>query len=55
MTDLGAAGRASIHMNPKVFDYNSSPVSQSMIFLYQVATTSAPPPCVLPDNQRYQP
>jgi hypothetical protein len=51
VTDGGVQGRTCIHMNPKLFDYNSNGVPQSMIaYLYQEATTGKAAPCVLPDG-----
>jgi hypothetical protein len=50
VTDGNVHGRTCIHMNPKLFDYNSGGVPQSMIaYLYQEATNGKPAPCALPD------
>jgi hypothetical protein len=49
--DGGVAGRTCIHMNPKLFDYDSRGVPQSMtVYLFQQATTADPAPCSLPDG-----
>jgi hypothetical protein len=51
--DGGVSGRTCIHMNPKLFDYDSNGVPQSMLaYLYQQATSAAPLPCLLPDGSR---
>lgn len=49
--DGGVGGRTCLQMNPKLFDYNSSGVPQSMTaYLFQQATTGEPLPCLLPDG-----
>jgi hypothetical protein len=51
VTDGGVTGRTCIHMNPKLFDYNSNGEPQSMVaYLFQEATTGAASPCSLPDG-----
>jgi hypothetical protein len=51
VADGGVAGRTCLHMNPKVFDFDSKGIPRSMLaFLFYQSAIGERKPCLLPDG-----